>query len=56
MVASEPPDSTASNKGVVLDERRAKRLGGYLSGVEARPLAARSRPEAAGAPRLSVGV
>ncbi|HEX4837934.1 MAG TPA: hypothetical protein VFV03_05360 [Solirubrobacteraceae bacterium] len=43
MAASEPPDSTASNKGAVLDERRAKLLGGYLSWLEARPLAARSR-------------
>ena len=43
MAASEPPDSTASNKGVVLDERRAQLLGGYLNWLEARPLAARSR-------------
>ena len=38
-----PPNSTASNKGAVLDERRAQLLGGYLSWLEARPLAARSR-------------
>ncbi len=43
MAAAEPPDSTASNKGVGLDERRAQLLDGYLSWLEARPLAARSR-------------
>jgi hypothetical protein len=43
MAASEPPDSTASNKECTLDERRAELLAGYLSWLDGRPLAARSR-------------
>src|SRR3954466_16268709 len=43
MAASEPPDRTASNKAPALDERRAALLQEYLSWLEGRPLAARSR-------------
>jgi site-specific recombinase XerD len=43
MVASKPPDSTASNKDDLLGERCAKVLAGYVSWLEGRPLAARSR-------------
>src|SRR3954471_13699477 len=43
MAASEPPDRTASNKDGLLDDRRAALLQGYLSWLEGRPLAARSR-------------
>ncbi len=38
-----PADPTASNKEPVLDDRRARLLAGYLSWLEGRPLAARSR-------------
>jgi hypothetical protein len=43
MVASEPSDSTGSNKDESLDGTPAKLLAGYLSWLEGRPLAARSR-------------
>src|SRR3954469_16107371 len=43
MAASEPPDRTASNKEPALDDRRAAVLREYLSWLERRPLAARSR-------------
>jgi integrase/recombinase XerC len=43
MAASEPSDRTASNKESAFDERRAALLHEYLSWLEGRPLAARSR-------------
>src|SRR4051812_16524513 len=43
MAASKPPDRTASNKEPALDDRRAALLQEYLSWLEGRPLAARSR-------------
>ncbi|MDQ3879570.1 MAG: tyrosine-type recombinase/integrase [Chloroflexota bacterium] len=43
MAASEPPDRTASNKDNCLDSSRAEVLTGYVSWLEGRPLAARSR-------------
>jgi integrase len=43
MAASEPPKSTASNKEDGLGGARAAVLEGYLSWLEGRPLAARSR-------------
>src|SRR5436190_3056777 len=43
MAASEPPDSPASNKDDRLDGTRSELLAGYLSSLEGRPLAARSR-------------
>jgi hypothetical protein len=39
----EPRDLTASNKEPVPEERRAALLAAYLSWLEGRPLAARSR-------------
>jgi len=43
MAASKPPDRTASNKDDRLDGPRAEVLACYLSWLEGRPLAARSR-------------
>src|SRR4051812_35341074 len=43
MAASEPPDLTASNRAGSLDPRQAELLASYLSWLEGRPLAARSR-------------
>jgi site-specific recombinase XerD len=43
MAASEPPESTASNKDTSLDDARAEALGAYISWLVGRPLAARSR-------------
>ena len=41
--ASEPPDSTASNKDDPVGEARAEALSAYMGWLEGRPLAARSR-------------
>src|SRR3954463_12533726 len=43
MAASEPPDRTASNKKPALDGRSSGLLEEYLTWVEGRPLAVRSR-------------
>jgi len=43
MAASEPPDSTASNKDDPVDGPRAEALTAYLGWLEGRPLAVRSR-------------
>jgi integrase/recombinase XerC len=43
MAASEPPDSTASNNATPPDGSRAEALTVYLTWLEGRPLAARSR-------------
>jgi len=43
VAASEPPDSTASNKDAPRGEARAEALSAYIGWLEGRPLAARSR-------------
>jgi site-specific recombinase XerD len=43
MAASEPPDSTASNKNDPVGDARASALNAYLAWLAGRPLAARSR-------------
>ena len=43
MASAKRPDSAASNKEAVPDDRREELLAGYLSWLEGRPLAARSR-------------